>query len=293
LWCHDSPSEGSASQKTLVEWSSTSKRRRPKKWQIELTDRSAWAVPDACRLRHDPRAPRTQLRVGSGEWRLRSPADSAPRARRGMASGARPEPQRRGGRTERSAMKSQRERDDEHPRQKPQGHRRQGPRRLARGSTDDGGGARATVPKPGRAGRRSPDSPRAWRVVARASPSSGSRRWPGRASSASRSRFGCKRPPSPAEGPRSGPPPGVLTDDKLTLASVWLRARVARTDGRLAVVRGGRLADAGTDARSSRRTGTCASLGRTRRPTGLDVLTFHRHPRQPRRRAGLRGGLIV
>jgi hypothetical protein len=30
LWCHASPSEGSASQATLVEWSSTANRRRPK-----------------------------------------------------------------------------------------------------------------------------------------------------------------------------------------------------------------------------------------------------------------------
>ena len=36
LWCQDSPSDGSASHQTLVDWSSTSKRRRPKKWQTEL-----------------------------------------------------------------------------------------------------------------------------------------------------------------------------------------------------------------------------------------------------------------
>jgi hypothetical protein len=30
LWCQASPSDGSASQATLVDWSATSKRRRPK-----------------------------------------------------------------------------------------------------------------------------------------------------------------------------------------------------------------------------------------------------------------------
>jgi hypothetical protein len=29
LWCHASPSDGSASQATFVDWSSMSKRRRP------------------------------------------------------------------------------------------------------------------------------------------------------------------------------------------------------------------------------------------------------------------------
>src|SRR5688572_19436300 len=38
LWCQDSPKDSGASQKTLVEWSSTSKRREPKKWQTELID---------------------------------------------------------------------------------------------------------------------------------------------------------------------------------------------------------------------------------------------------------------
>ena len=42
LWCQDSPSEGRASQKTLVEWSSVSKRRRPKKWQTELMLQVTW-----------------------------------------------------------------------------------------------------------------------------------------------------------------------------------------------------------------------------------------------------------
>jgi hypothetical protein len=42
LWCQASPSDGSASQKTLVEWSSTSKRRWPKKWQTELIDHVTW-----------------------------------------------------------------------------------------------------------------------------------------------------------------------------------------------------------------------------------------------------------
>ena len=42
LWCHASPSVGRASQKTLVEWSSTSKRRRPRKWQTELIDHVTW-----------------------------------------------------------------------------------------------------------------------------------------------------------------------------------------------------------------------------------------------------------
>ena len=42
LWCQDSPNESGASQKTLVEWSSTSKRREPKKWQTELIDQVTW-----------------------------------------------------------------------------------------------------------------------------------------------------------------------------------------------------------------------------------------------------------
>ena len=36
LLCHDSPSVKGASQSRLREWSSVSKRRRPKKWQSEL-----------------------------------------------------------------------------------------------------------------------------------------------------------------------------------------------------------------------------------------------------------------
>ena len=42
LWCQDSPSEGMASQKTLVDSSSTSNRREPAKWQIELIDQVTW-----------------------------------------------------------------------------------------------------------------------------------------------------------------------------------------------------------------------------------------------------------
>ena len=42
LWCHASPKLGSASHHTFVEWSSTAKRRRPKKWQIELIDHVTW-----------------------------------------------------------------------------------------------------------------------------------------------------------------------------------------------------------------------------------------------------------
>ena len=38
LWCQLSPNETSDIQKTFVEWSSTSNRRVPKKWQIELID---------------------------------------------------------------------------------------------------------------------------------------------------------------------------------------------------------------------------------------------------------------
>ena len=38
LWCQLSPNETSDIQKTLVEWSSTSNRRVPKKWQTELID---------------------------------------------------------------------------------------------------------------------------------------------------------------------------------------------------------------------------------------------------------------
>jgi hypothetical protein len=42
LWCQDSPNVGIASQATFVDLSSTSKRRRPKKWQTELIDHVAW-----------------------------------------------------------------------------------------------------------------------------------------------------------------------------------------------------------------------------------------------------------
>ena len=42
LWCQDSPKDSGASQNTLVEWSSTSKRREPKKWQTELIDQVTW-----------------------------------------------------------------------------------------------------------------------------------------------------------------------------------------------------------------------------------------------------------
>ena len=42
LWCHDSPSDGIASQKTFVDSSSVWKRRRPKKWQIELIEKVTW-----------------------------------------------------------------------------------------------------------------------------------------------------------------------------------------------------------------------------------------------------------
>src|SRR5690348_2821149 len=42
LWCHDSPSEGSASTQLLVEWSAARNGRRPKKWQIELTLQVTW-----------------------------------------------------------------------------------------------------------------------------------------------------------------------------------------------------------------------------------------------------------
>src|SRR3954452_24208664 len=46
LWCQDSPKDGSASQKTLVEWSSVAKRRRPKKWQTLLIDHVTWCSID-------------------------------------------------------------------------------------------------------------------------------------------------------------------------------------------------------------------------------------------------------
>ena len=42
LWCQASPNEASASQETLVDSSSVSKRRRPKKWQTELIDQVTW-----------------------------------------------------------------------------------------------------------------------------------------------------------------------------------------------------------------------------------------------------------
>ena len=42
LLCHDSPNVASESQATLVDASSVSKRRRPKKWQIELMLNVAW-----------------------------------------------------------------------------------------------------------------------------------------------------------------------------------------------------------------------------------------------------------
>ena len=42
LWCQDSPNERIESQKTLVEWSSMSNLRLPKKWQTEFTDQVTW-----------------------------------------------------------------------------------------------------------------------------------------------------------------------------------------------------------------------------------------------------------
>ena len=42
LWCQASPSDGRASQNTFVDSSSTSNRRRPKKWQTELIDQVTW-----------------------------------------------------------------------------------------------------------------------------------------------------------------------------------------------------------------------------------------------------------
>src|ERR687887_883171 len=57
LWCQASPSDGSASQRTLVEWSSIGKRRRPKKWQTELIDQVTW-----CRKNARTRPPQTRPR---------------------------------------------------------------------------------------------------------------------------------------------------------------------------------------------------------------------------------------
>ena len=42
LWCQPSPNESSATQVTLVDSSSVSKRRRPKKWQTEFTLQVTW-----------------------------------------------------------------------------------------------------------------------------------------------------------------------------------------------------------------------------------------------------------
>ena len=42
LWCQDSPIVGRASQNTFVDLSSVGKRRRPKKWQIELIEKVRW-----------------------------------------------------------------------------------------------------------------------------------------------------------------------------------------------------------------------------------------------------------
>ena len=57
LWCHASPIEGIASQATLVDLSSISNRRRPKKWQIELIDQVTW-----CRKNARTRPPQTRPR---------------------------------------------------------------------------------------------------------------------------------------------------------------------------------------------------------------------------------------
>ena len=76
LWCHASPKESSASQKTLVEWSSTSKRRVPKKWQTELIDHVTW-----CSRKMRTRPPHSRPVSAAGERAV----DQRSRARTGSA----------------------------------------------------------------------------------------------------------------------------------------------------------------------------------------------------------------
>ena len=78
LWCQLSPKDGIASQKTLVEWSSTSKRRLPKKWQTELTDQVTW-----CWRKMRTKPPQMQ----AGEGAVPAPAEQA--AERGRDQQAR------------------------------------------------------------------------------------------------------------------------------------------------------------------------------------------------------------
>ena len=58
LWCQDSPKEISESHATFVLWSSSGKRRRPKKWHTELMDQVTWWSRNA-RTRPPHTRPRT------------------------------------------------------------------------------------------------------------------------------------------------------------------------------------------------------------------------------------------
>ena len=68
LWCQDSPNESSDSQATLVDWSSVSNRRVPRKWQTELTLHVSGA-----RRRCAPGRPRAG-RCGAGQRAGQRPA---------------------------------------------------------------------------------------------------------------------------------------------------------------------------------------------------------------------------
>ena len=71
LWCHASPSDGSASHATLVEWSSMSKRRRPKKWHTELIDHVTW-----CRRKMRTRPPQMRPRRAPSREAVQHEAES-------------------------------------------------------------------------------------------------------------------------------------------------------------------------------------------------------------------------
>ena len=112
LWCQDSPIESTDSQNTLVEWSSTAKRRVPKKWQTELIDHVTWcsrkirdgAAPQRGDERAAERARRSRSRARTGSRcraathsensRVDARACRGPRA--GRARSGRGRPGRRG-----------------------------------------------------------------------------------------------------------------------------------------------------------------------------------------------------
>src|ERR1700754_1152576 len=80
LWCQDSPIESGASQKTLVEWSSTANRRGPKKWETEVADRVDRPRPVVGQEDPDRPAPQRRLerpprRAGDQEAQRRRDGD--------------------------------------------------------------------------------------------------------------------------------------------------------------------------------------------------------------------------